>query len=63
MNPEIHGYRIRRELGKGGMGMVYLATCEADQRTVALKVLPPHSPDTGHGPTLPARGKPPGQLA
>lgn len=34
-------YRIDRELGKGGMGVVYLATHVSLQRKVAIKVMPP----------------------
>ena len=34
-------YKIERELGKGGMGAVYLATDLTLQRPVAIKVLPP----------------------
>ena len=38
---EIPGYLILRQLGRGGMATVYLATQESVQRDVALKVMSP----------------------
>ena len=36
---ELAGYRIEREIGRGGMGVVYLATQVFPERRVALKLL------------------------
>ncbi|MGY6587985.1 MAG: protein kinase domain-containing protein [Wenzhouxiangella sp.] len=37
--PEISGYRVEQELGRGGMATVYLAVQESLERCVALKVM------------------------
>jgi serine/threonine-protein kinase len=39
--PSIPGYRLERELGRGGMGVVYRATETASGATVAIKTITP----------------------
>ncbi len=46
---EIAGYRIESEIGRGGMGVVYLATQTFPERKVALKLL---SPDLASDPAF-----------
>lgn len=41
--PTIPGYRIERQIGKGGMGRVYLAVREATGERVAIKTMLPHT--------------------
>jgi len=45
--PVIEGYEIVRELGRGGMGVVYLATRSADSSPVALKTIRPAAGGSG----------------
>lgn len=40
---QIGGFEIEREIGRGGMGIVYAARRLADNQEVAIKVLPKHS--------------------
>ena len=46
---EIAGFLIESEIGRGGMGAVYLATQVFPERRVALKLL---SPDLASDPTF-----------
>jgi serine/threonine-protein kinase len=39
--PQVPGYRVERELGRGGMGVVYLATNDLDGTQVAIKIIVP----------------------
>ncbi|HEY4583650.1 MAG TPA: serine/threonine-protein kinase, partial [Lysobacter sp.] len=41
--PEINGYRVLRQIGRGGMSTVYLADQEALGREVAIKVMSPQA--------------------
>ncbi len=42
----VSGYKIKKQIGKGGMSMVYLAVQESLGRPVALKILNPMFSDT-----------------
>jgi len=42
---ELPGYRLKSELGRGGMGVVYLARQESPNRLVAIKFLRLDTPD------------------
>lgn len=44
----VPGYTVERELGRGGMGVVYLAREEASGNQVALKVIHPGARPTAH---------------
>src|SRR5262249_7914070 len=35
------GFQIQRELGRGGMGIIYLATRKHDDKPIALKIVAP----------------------
>ena len=50
--PDISGYRIVREIGRGGMATVYLAIQEKFDRQVAVKVM---DPELLHDETFSAR--------
>ena len=39
---ELPGYKIEKQIGKGGMAKVYLAVHESLHRNVAIKVMSQH---------------------
>jgi hypothetical protein len=55
--PQVSGFAIERELGRGAMGVVYLARRDTLSRPVALKLLP-GGRSAGAAPTAPrSRGR------
>ena len=55
--PSIPGYTVTRKLGRGGMGVVYLAVQEGLERLVAIKMLPQGSEAERHLESVPDRGR------
>ena len=50
--PVVHGYRLLKEIGRGGMGVVYRGIHESDGSEVAIKTI---TPGANPGPTAIAR--------
>ena len=50
--PVVHGYRLLKEIGRGGMGVVYRGIRESDGSEVAIKTI---RPGANPGPTAMAR--------